>query len=52
MLINWIKDVYTNHGYLAALLTIVVLVVLTAGVSYLAGIDLKDLAQWLIAIGG
>lgn len=50
-LINWIGDIYKEHGYIAALVTIVVLVVLAVGVSYAAGIDLRDIAQWLAALG-
>lgn len=52
MIIGWIKDIYTKHGYVAALITIVVLVALMLGVSWFAGIDLQDLGRWLIAIGG
>ena len=49
-LINWIGDVYREHGYVAALITIVVLVVLAVGVSYAAGIDLRAIAQWVGAL--
>ena len=49
-LINWIGDVYREHGYVAALITIVVLVVLAVGVSLAAGIDLRDIAQWVGAL--
>ncbi len=52
MIVNWIKDIYQKHGYVAALVTIIVLVALAVGVGYVAGIDIKDLGRWLIAIGG
>ena len=50
-LIDWIGDIYREHGYVAALVTIVVLVALALGVSLLAGIDLRDIAQWLSTLG-
>lgn len=49
-LITWIGDIYKEHGYVAALITIVVLVVLAVGVSLAAGIDLRDIAQWVGAL--
>jgi len=42
-IINWIGDIYRQHGYIAALVTIVVIVALTLGVSLLAGVDLGAL---------
>lgn len=51
MIIGWIKDIYTKHGYVAALVTIAVLVALTVGVSWFAGIDVQDIARWLSALG-
>ena len=33
MIVNWIKDIYQKHGYVAALITIVVLVALMLGVT-------------------
>ncbi len=50
-LVNWIGDIYTKHGYVAALITIVVLVASAVGVSYAAGIDLRDIARWIAALG-
>ena len=50
-IINWNGDIYTKHGYIAALVTIVVLVALAVGVSYVAGIDLKDIGIWLYQLG-
>lgn len=49
-LITWIGDIYKEHGYVAALITVVVLVALALGVSLLAGIDLGSIAQWLGAL--
>ena len=50
-LINWIGDIYKEHGYIAALVTIIVLVALALGVSLAAGIDLRDIARWLSTLG-
>lgn len=50
-LIAWIGDIYKEHGYIAALVTITVIVALALGVSMLAGIDLRDIAQWLASLG-
>jgi|JI10StandDraft_1071094.scaffolds.fasta_scaffold4831882_2 hypothetical protein len=50
-LITWIGDIYREHGYIAALVTIIVLVALALGVSLLAGIDLRDIARWISALG-
>lgn len=50
-LITWIGDIYREHGYIAALVTIGVLVALALGVSLLAGIDLRDIARWISALG-
>ena len=50
-LITWIGDIYRDHGYIAALVTIIVLVALALGVSLLAGIDLRDIARWISALG-
>lgn len=52
MLLNWLKDIYVKHGYIAALVTIVVLVVLAAGVAWGFGLDLRDIAIWLFSISG
>ncbi len=49
-IINWIGDIYKTHGYIAALVTIVVLVALALGVSLLAGVDLGALTGWLGAL--
>lgn len=51
MLIRWISDVYTKHGYIAALVTIVTLVILAGAVAYAFGLDIKDIARWLYALG-
>lgn len=48
---SWIGDIYREHGYVAALVTIMVLVALAVGVSYVAGIDLKDIGIWLYQLG-
>jgi hypothetical protein len=50
-LINWVGDIYREHGYIAALVTIIVLVALALGVSLVAGIDLRDIARWISALG-
>ena len=50
-LINWIGDIYKEHGYIAALVTIIVIVALALGVSLAAGINLRDIARWLAALG-
>lgn len=50
-LITWIDDIYREHGYIAALVTIIVLVALALGVSLVAGIDLRDIARWISALG-
>ena len=50
-LITWIGDIYREHGCIAALVTIIVLVALALGVSLLAGIDLRDIARWISALG-
>ena len=50
-LVNWISDIYKEHGYVAALVTIVVLVLLAVGVSWFAGIDLRDIARWVDVLG-
>jgi len=50
-LITWIGDIYREHGYIAALVTIIVLVALALGVSLVAGIDLRDIARWISALG-
>lgn len=50
-LINWIGDIYKKYGYIAALITIVVLVALAVGVSWFAGIDLRDIARWVATLG-
>lgn len=50
-LINWVGDIYREHGYIAALVTIIVIVALALGVSLVAGIDLRDIARWLSALG-
>lgn len=44
---NWVGDIYTKHGYIAALVTVVVLVVLAVGVALVSGIDLGALGGWL-----
>lgn len=49
--ITWIGDIYKTHGYIAALVTIIVIVALALGVSLLAGIDLRDIARWISALG-
>lgn len=49
-LITWIGDIYKQHGVPAALVTIIVLVALALGVSLAAGIDLRDIAQWVGAL--
>lgn len=43
----WIGDIYVKHGYIAALVTIVVLVVLAVGVAWFAGVDIGALGGWL-----
>lgn len=48
--IAWIGDIYKTHGYLAALVTIIVLVALALSVSLAAGIDLRDIARWAGAL--
>ena len=50
-LITWIGDIYREHGYIAALVTLIVLVALALGVSLVAGIDLRDIARWISALG-
>lgn len=50
-LITWIGDIYREHGYIAALVTIIVLVALALGVSLVAGIDLRDIAGWINTLG-
>lgn len=50
-LINWVGDIYREHGYIAALVTIIVIVALALGVSLVAGIDLRDIARWISALG-
>lgn len=49
-IISWIGDIYKTQGYVAALVTIVVLVALALGVSMVAGIDLGSIAQWVGAL--
>lgn len=46
-LITWIGDIYTKHGYIAALITIVTLVALAAGLDWAFDIDLLDLVRWI-----
>lgn len=50
-IIRWIGDIYTKHGYIAALVSIIVIVALALGVSLVAGIDLRDIARWISALG-
>jgi hypothetical protein len=50
-LLTWIGDIYKEHGYIAALVTIIVIVALALGVSLVAGIDLRDIARWISALG-
>ncbi len=47
IIIRWIGDIYTKHGYIAALVTIVVLVALAAGLDWAFDIDLIDLVRWI-----
>lgn len=49
-LITWVSDIYKEHGYVAALITIVVLTVLIVGISYVSGISLSDVARWVQAL--
>jgi len=44
---TWIGDIYNKHGYIAALVTLVVLVALVVGVAMLTGIDLGVITDWL-----
>ena len=46
-IINWIGDIYKAHGYIAALVTIVMLVALVVGVAYATGVDVRDIARWI-----
>lgn len=51
MLLSWLKDIYTNHGVIMTLVTIVVLVLLAAGIAWGFGIDLRDIARWVNTLG-
>ncbi len=51
MLIRWISDVYTKHGYIAALVTIGVLVILAGAIAWVFGLDIKQIAIWLYQLG-
>lgn len=44
---DWIGDIYNKHGYIAALVTLVVLVALVVGVAMLTGLDLGVITDWL-----
>lgn len=46
-LIPWIGDIYREHGYIAALVTIVVLVALAVGVAVGTNTGLGDIIRWL-----
>lgn len=51
MLIRWISDVYTKHGYIAALVTIVTVVILAGALAWAFGVDIKQIAIWLYQLG-
>ena len=44
---DWIGNIYNTHGYIAALVTIVVLVALVVGVAMFTGLDLGVITNWL-----
>lgn len=46
-LTTWISDIYTNHGWIAALITLVVLSILIVSITMALGIDLADAVKWL-----
>ena len=46
-IIDWIGNIYTQHGYVAALITIVTLASLVVGVAMATGIDLGVITDWL-----
>jgi phosphotransferase system glucose/maltose/N-acetylglucosamine-specific IIC component len=46
-LLTWIADIYKTHGYIAALVTIVVLLALALAVSLLTGIGIGDIVKWV-----
>jgi hypothetical protein len=49
ILIAWVSDIYTRHGWLAALITLVAVAVAVTIICMAAGIDLGDAVRWLEA---
>lgn len=49
-LTTWISDIYTRHGWLAAIIVLAVIVALVVGVCLALGIDGGDMARWLGAL--
>ena len=52
MILNFLKDIYAKQGYIAVLISLVVLVALALIVARVGGVDLSILAGWLESIGG
>lgn len=51
MILDFLKDVYARQGYVAVLISLVVLVALVLIVAKVGGVDLSSLASWLGSIG-
>jgi len=51
VILNFLKDIYAKQGYIAVLISVVVLVALALIVAKVGGVDLSILAGWLENIG-
>jgi hypothetical protein len=48
-LTTWVSDIYRNHGWLAAIIVLVVVAVAIVGICMAMGVDLGDAVRWLEA---
>lgn len=46
-IIDFLKNVYKDNGYIGVLITIAVIVALVLAVSYFSGIGVADIAKWI-----
>ena len=52
MILNFLKDIYAKQGYIAVLISLVVLAALALIVAKVGGVDLSIIVGWLENIGG
>lgn len=51
IILDFLKNVYKDNGYVAVLIVIVVIVALVLAVAYFSGISVADIAGWLARLG-